>query len=269
MDEILRLERKVKLHNTVMIIGLDGWGNAGRVSTFTVRYLTDKLGARKLGEIPPEMFHNYQIERPMVSIRRGVIESYNPPRNEIFYWKDKRGRVDLLLLLGSEPHLNWPCYAKAILKLAKEMDVKRIYTIGGYLADVHHGDETPITASTNNEELIGELKEARVELTNYRGPTSVYSEILWQAKAENLDVVSLWCAVPIYVGGFYPKAAYHMLRKIKMMVGLDINLGDIRKKAESFEAQFERRAAEQPELHRLIEKMRGSRGLEKGPTYMV
>ncbi len=56
MNEEIRIDEKVKLHKSVMIIGLDGWGNGGKVSTFTVKYLADKLGAKKLGEIPSERF---------------------------------------------------------------------------------------------------------------------------------------------------------------------------------------------------------------------
>ena len=161
MNEELEIDEKVQLHNTIMIMGLSGWGNAGEVSTFTVRYLADKLGANKLGEISPEMFHHYQIQRPMISIKQGVIQSYSPPKNDLFYWKGEEDKVNLVILAGSEPHLNWPKYARTILNLAEKMDVRQVYTIGGYLADIHHESEPLITASTNNKKSIRELKRSR------------------------------------------------------------------------------------------------------------
>jgi proteasome assembly chaperone (PAC2) family protein len=267
VDEEIRIDEKVKLHDAVMIIGLDGWGNGGKVSTFTVKYLADKLGAKELGEIMSERFQNYLIHRPLVSIKEGIVESYVPPRNELFYWKGKDGGRDLVLLLGFEPHHEWPRYTKAILTVAEEMDVRRIYTIGGYLADVSHEKETPISSSTNNGKIISELEKAGLELTNYRGPTSVYSEILWRSKEQGLDVVSLWGAVPMYVTGIYPKATYYMLKKITQLIGMDLNLGDLKKRAEDFKAQFERDAMSQSQMRSLIVDIR--RNQEKEPTYIL
>ena len=269
MNEEIRIEEKVELHNAVMVMGLGGWGDAGEVSTFTVKYLVDKLGAKKFGEIPPESFHNYFIQRPIVLIRGGIIQSYISPRNDLFYLRKKEDNVDIVLLLGYEPHLNWSRYTKAILRLAKETGVERIYTIGGYLADISHGADTPITASTNNKKLIAELKKTGFELTDYEGPTSVYSEILWKARRKKIDVVSLWCAVPMYVSRFYPKAACHMLERITQLIGIKLDLKDLKKKAESFKSELERAVMTQPELHDLMENLRRRRGKEKEPTYIL
>jgi proteasome assembly chaperone (PAC2) family protein len=266
MNDEIRVEEKVTLHKAVMIIGLGGWGNAGEVSTFTVKYLAEKLGAKKFGEIPPEMFHDYFIQRPMVSVEDGVMESYTPPKNDLFYWKNKEDGPDVLLLLGTEPHHNWRRYAEAILGLAKETGVQRIYTIGGFLADISHQGEIPITASTNNRKLVAELKNAEVELTNYRGPTSVYSEILWKARDAKVDAVSLWCAVPMYIVGLFPRAAYCMLKKIAQMTGIELDLKDIEEKAEAFKERLERETVSLPQLRNLIE---ASTRRRQEPTYIL
>ncbi len=263
----IRIEEKIILKNPIIIIGLSGWGNAGEVSTFTVKYLTEGAKAKRFGEITTGEFHDYFIQRPIVSIEKGVIQAYFYPRNDLFYYRNKDDESDLILLLGFEPHLNWPAYAEAILKLAVEKGVKRIYTIGGYLADISHEIEPPITASTNNEKIVTELRTAGVELTNYRGPTSVYSEILWRAKEKTVDVISLWCAVPMYVKGVYPEAAYSIIRKITQLTGIEMDLRDLKEKAELFKAQLEKETAEQPQVRDLIENLR-RRQQEKEPSYI-
>ena len=268
-EDKIAIEEKIKLHNAIMVIGLDGWGNAGEVSTFVVKYLADKLEAKKFGEIPPEKFYNYLIQRPITLIREGIIQSYISPRNDLFYWRKK---INLVLLLGYEPHLNWSTYTKTILKLAKEIGVERIYTIGGYLADISHEEETIISASTNNEKLISELKKIKVEFTNYQGPTSIYSEILWKAKEKKIDVVSLWCAVPTYVNIPYPKAAYNILEKITQLIGIKLDLKDLKKKAETFKIQLEKEAKYQPQLRSFIENLGGTgheRSKEKESNYIA
>lgn len=268
MCEGLVIFERVRLDKAPMVVGLSGWGNAGEVSTFTVRYLIDRLSAKKFGEVPPEGFYNYLIQRPLVSIEGGLIESYIPPKNEFFYTMPREGGGGLVLLIGSEPHLNWSVYARAILRMVEEVGVGRIYTIGGYLADIQYGGEPPITATTNNGELLDEFTRAGLGLTDYRGPTSVYSEVLWQGRARGLDVVSLWCGVPTYVGGLYPMAAYHMLKRVAQLIGMGIDLGDLRERARSFEAQMEGEAAGQPQRGWVIEDTEGRRGLEKKLTYI-
>jgi len=237
MNTGIRVNEKVELLKPTMIIGLDGWGNAGKVSTFTVKYLVDKLGAKRFGEIPHERFHDYFIQRPLVSTKQGLVQSYTPPSNELFYWKGKKGENDLVLLLGFEPHHDWPRYARTVLGLAKRYRVKRIYTIGGYLADISHTDESLITSSTNNSKILKELEKAGIELTDYNGPTSIYSELLWRSREKKIDVVSLWVAVPIYVEGAYPKAAYDMLRKLLELTNIRLDLSDLKTRAEIFEKE--------------------------------
>jgi proteasome assembly chaperone (PAC2) family protein len=256
LNEKIKVKETVSLHNASMIIGLSGWGNAGDVSTFTIKYLTDKLGAKKLGEISPEKFHNYLIQRPIVSIEEGVIQSYVTPQNELFYWVDKKGRADLVLLLGSEPHINWPGYTETILRLVKEMGIKRIYTIGGYLSDISQEGETPISASTNNESLIDELHNIGVVFTNYHGPTSIYSEMLWKGRESNIDVVSLWSMVPMYIEGVYPDAAYSVIRKLMKLIGVKLNLEDLKEKANVAKSKFEKEGGNQVLQGDVVENLR-------------
>jgi len=266
MSEDVKIEKKVEFHRSQMIIGLDGWVNAGKVSTFSVRYLIDKLGAQKFGEILQGRFHDYVIQRPFVSIKEGLMRSYIPPRSTLYYWKGK-GKSDLILLLGVEPYLDWPRYADAVLEVAEKTNVNRIYTIGGYLADVPAENETLISSSTNNRDLIRELKKIGVVLTNYMGPTSIYSEILWRCKTKKIDAISLWSAVPIYIEGIYPKAAYHMLRKVACLAGVEIDLTDLKKKADAFRGESERRILSQLEMRRLLGNLRGRK--EKKPSYIL
>lgn len=264
LNEEIWIEKEIKLNNAIMIMGLGGWGNAGEVSTFTIKYLTDILDAEKFTEIQPERFHNYLIQRPLVSINNGRIESYISPRTELFYW-NKEESVDMVLLSGYEPHLRWTEYIRTVIKIATDAGVEQIYTLGGYLADVSHENETPISASTNNEALLAELEEIDVQLTNYKGPTSVYSELMWAAR-EKIDVISLWCAVPIYIRGPYPKAAYSLLKKIVKLAGLTLDLTDLKEKAKSFKIQLEREAVDPRDIF----EDRGQRsGRENEPTYFV
>ena len=264
--ENVKIYEKPMFRSSQMIIGMDGWVNAGKVSTFSVKYLVNKLEAKKFGEILQGEFHNYSIQRPHVSIREGLIQSYIPPQSIFYYWRGREENLNLILLLGVEPYVNWPKYVDALLRVAEEMNVKRIYTIGGYLENVTPDEETLISSTTNNEKLLDKLKKVGSVLTQYSGPTSIYSEIMWRCRTKGVDVISLWSAVPAYIDGIYPKAAYYILKKITVLTGLNIDLADLKRKAESFKMVLERRAVKQSELRRLLKNL-GKR--ERKPTYIL
>lgn len=267
MYEHLRLNETIKFQKASMIIGLSGWANAGEVSTSSVRYLIDKLKAKRLGEIEPGRFYIYQLNRPQVFVKKGLIEGYQNIENQIFYWRNESDKNGLIFLLGAEPHLNWPAYAKVVLDFAEHVGSKRIYTIGGYLIDLY-AERPIITGSTNNDRIIAELKQAGVELIDYRGPTSIYSEILWRGKSLGIDVVSLWCAVPLYTRGVYPKAAYQLLLKLTSLLGVKVDLEEIRQKAEAFESHLAK--TENIGLRRLMSDLEARRRASKErPLYFI
>jgi proteasome assembly chaperone (PAC2) family protein len=245
-----------------MIIGLDGWGNAGNISNFSVKYLVKKLNAKKIFQLPHERYLNYLLERPIIEINQGVVKSYLSPKGEFFLYEGEK--VNLIFFVGFEPHYNWPKFAQEILKMANKMNVLRIYTIGSYLTDVMYDKiESPISASTNNKKLICELKKTKIELTNYTGPTSVYSEILWHAKDVGVDVVSLWCSTPIYVDGLYPKGVKNILSLIFSLMKVKIDLGDLNEMINSFESKWDN------SMKNLVRHSINKKKEEQYPSYIL
>lgn len=234
MKETLRLRDNIALNNSIMLIGLHGWGNAGQVSTYTLQHLINSFQAVGFGEILSDQYHHYQIERPQVTVQQGIMESYHPPKNELFYWKDPDAETDLLLLQGTEPHIKWANYATVILDLAINQNVQRIFTIGGYLTDIASVDSLPVSASTNNSTLINEIMQAEVILTNYTGPTSIYSEVSWQGKLQNIDVISIWCGVPYYIKDLFPPAVYQILKKIQQISDIAIDFNTLQQEVDRY-----------------------------------
>lgn len=268
MDGALRLMKGIRIEGAPILVGLGGWVDAGNASTLGVNYLIRKLEATEIGEILPGSFYSYSMRRPIVTVEGGLIRGYEAPRNPI-YASDWKGR-SLIFLLGVEPDLDWPGYAKAVIELAEAMKARRIYTLGGYVSVLPHTVEPPVTGSTNNPRLLGELKTAGVELTNYQGPTGVYSQILWDCKERDIDGVSLWTAVPQYVSGPNPKAALTLLRKLVSMEGIQVVLKDLEDEALALDRRIAEEAKTNPELLRLIEELeRGYKISSTKPSYRV
>lgn len=235
-----------------LIIGLDGWGNAGEASTMSVSYLIEKLKAKEVGEIGSDEFYNYQISRPLVSIEGGLVRRYDKLRNILYEWKGDR---IVIILKGVEPHLNWSKYVDKIFEYCVKYEVKEIYTLGGYLVDLTYGRVSAVSGSTNNPEKIEELKRCGVELANYEGATSVYSEILWRSRKYGIDTVSLWVATPVYMGNRNPAAALHLLKTLICLSNLKVDLSEMIRAVRRFKAELVKEAEENPKLRGLTESL--------------
>ena len=84
------IERVPKLNNPILIEGLPGIGNVGKLA---VEHLIDSINATKFADLyskdfPPQVFINSD----------GTIELV---KNEFYYWKaKKKNQKDLILLTG-------------------------------------------------------------------------------------------------------------------------------------------------------------------------
>lgn len=266
----LFLKEVPQLKDGSLVIGLSGWGDAGNVSTLCVTYLIEKLDATEIGEISSGRFYDYHTKRPLVSIERGVIKNYVPPRNQFYCWKAKAGYPAILLLRGVEPHVDWPAYARNVIEAVEKMDISRIYMIGAYVGNVPHTVEPSISVSSRSEPFLKEMSSLGLEFADYEGPTGIYSEIIEQGHKQGIDAVSIWGAVPPYIQGTNYKVAFYILDKIVSMVGVEISLLEMKEKGDDLDEQIALEAKQNPDLRRLISSMELEyRSVRRFDSYIV
>lgn len=119
---IVRMVDNVKLKNSVLIVGLPGIGNVGKI---TADFLIENLKAKKLADVfshhlPPQVLMNEDAMARLV-------------RNELYYKKRKEG--DLIIFTGDFQGLTSQgqyeiCFK--VLEVGTQFDVKEIITLGGY-----------------------------------------------------------------------------------------------------------------------------------------
>ncbi len=149
-------KRKVSLEDPVLIEGLPGIANVGKIA---VDFLIDELKAKKLCT-----FHSYHFPHSVFVNDQNLVEM---PKVELYYkkFKDKKKR-DLLLLSGDvQPIDETSCYSfcETIIKLAKEFHCKEIITTGGI--GLQNIPEKPkVYCTANNAEYLKELKKCKAGL---------------------------------------------------------------------------------------------------------
>ena len=61
----LHIFKRPKLNGARLLLGFSGWMDGGEVSTGTVKYLIEKLGAERFAEIDAEAFYIYNFPGAM------------------------------------------------------------------------------------------------------------------------------------------------------------------------------------------------------------
>lgn len=155
MDDIVfKFKEKPQLKDTVLIEGLPGVGNVGKLAA---EHLIDEIG----GELFCEIYSIYLPPQVLVS-EDGIAKLVN---NELYYKKDVgENGVDLLILTGDyqgmTPQGQYRLTDK-ILSLSEDYDIKKIFSLGGY-GQGEMVEKPDVLGAVTNEDLIDEMEEIGV-----------------------------------------------------------------------------------------------------------
>ena len=249
----LNIYKRPKLDTPRLLLGLSGWMDGGDVSTGTIKILIEKLNAEKFADIDPEEFYIYSFPGPMeltalfrphTKIKDGIIDFYETPKNEFFY--DPKN--NLILFLGREPNLQWQNFADCIFSLCTQLGIEIIYFIGSVAGLVPHTREPRLFCSVSDVELKETLQHYGVNFTNYEGPASIITYLTANCHKHNLTMATFVATIPAYVQGNNPRCIEAVTRRMAGILGLEINLDDLRITSDEFEKRLTEVVQDQPEL---------------------
>jgi len=225
-DVLVKYIQKVELKNPVMIVGLPGVGNVGKIA---VDYIKDELKAVKFAEIYSKYFP------PQVLIdSKSVIRLVN---NELHYIKGNND-FDLILLTGDYQGLSSEGQyelSDRILKIAKEHKVKMIYTLAGYAKGYTNGKPL-VWGAVNNKDLIKILKKYNIshEREEIGGSLVGASGLLLGIGIQyGIDAICLMGETSGYF--IDPKSAESLVKAIAKILNIKITYNNMHKKAHEIE----------------------------------
>ena len=247
-NSYVKYSSRPTLRRPAMVIALDGWVDGGEAATGSLRYLRRKLRPRKLAEIPLDDFHVYQVPgqlslRPYSRVEDGLLKEYRPQRNVFYYWVNPHGDEDLILFQGSEPNIRWDDYASAILELAREFGVSRIYMLGGVLDKTPHTREPGVSCVCTSIELRDELARYGIDFTDYEGPGGIRTTLVYMCQKTGQEMAILHARATYYpefniVISHNPKAIRAIVRRLNKILDLGLRMDDMDRQAREFEARI-------------------------------
>ena len=233
---MIRRGRKIKLKHPVL---LAAWPGMGSVAYQTASYLVNKLGAKEFARIPSFQYY-FPTE---VRATKSIIQRPALPQNKLYYWSSPELPHDLLIFLGDaqpEPSRQYE-FAKFVSAIAEKMNVELIYTFAGMLIKEERQEDLRVWAVATHAKLLKELEQHNVKPMGEARISGLNGLLLGAAKAKDIPGVCLLGELPFFAIQIeYPPSCAAILRTLKELLHLEIELEDVEKVAEEFKAQIQR-----------------------------
>lgn len=223
----LRKPDDVGLNDPVMIEGLPGIGHVGKL---VADHLVKVLDVEKVVEL-----YSHHFPPQVMVDESGMIKL---PKNEVYAYRSPGDSPDLLILVGDYQSINNEGHyelANAYIKIAKDFNVSRIYTLGGYGVGKLI-DEPYVIGAVNDTSLLDELKEAGVRFENGEpagGIIGAAGLIIGLAMLEGIPSACLMGTTSGYMVD--PKSAKVVLEVLMKLLKLEVSTEDLEERAKEME----------------------------------
>ncbi|MBE0011730.1 PAC2 family protein [Arthrobacter sp. AET 35A] len=238
---------------TIMLAAFEGWNDAGEAASDALKFMGRYWGSEKVATIDADEFYDFQFTRPVVSRNSKGQRKIKWPTTRISKASVPDTNVDLILVHGVEPSYKWRAYTAELIASAKELDVDCIILVGALLADVPHTRPIPVTV-TSDDELVRE--NLNVEPSTYEGPIGIVGVLSEVGLLADIPTLSLWAAVPHYVGQSpSPKAQLALLNRLEEMLHLSLDMHLLVEESEAWERGVDELAIEDPEVAAYVRQL--------------
>ena len=238
-------------NDPLFVMAFSGWNDAAESATAAVCYLIQHFQGKRVAQIQPDDFFQFADQRPTVKLGESGERQITWPLNEFFYCQTPGLARDLIIGIGTEPHLKWKHFSRDVLAIGSRYDARMIVTLGALLAGDLHTQPSRLMAIATDSSLV---EPSGVEITRYEGPTGIIGVIHTLMQDEGFPAISLWANVPHYIASISnPKATCALLEKLSILGDFDISLDDFDLAINQFDGQVERIIARDPRIAKYVE----------------
>lgn len=217
--EEYRIYRKPDLKDPVMVAG---WPGMGSVALGMVDYLRRKLKAVRFAEIKIDPM----LVLDSVEVSNGISRLPRPPVSVFYYSNDPdivifEGEVQLAGLEGLR-------MLNKVLEVARELNVKRIYTGAAFPLPIGYKDNPEVYGVVNKEHLRDTMVSNGVKLMEGGHISGLNGLLLAFAAKKNIEEMCLLATMPQYAISLpNPKASSAIIGVLCRMLGVRIDLNEI------------------------------------------
>jgi len=233
----------------MFIAAFRGWNDAGEAATLALRQLIEGWSAQSFAAIDPEEFFDFTVARPMISVTEEGLRDLKWPRNRFFYSSREDADSDVVLLLGTEPHLKWRAFTETVRDLYQRLDGSRLVTVGALVAATTHTRPPPVTGFATEDDLQRQMEGLTITRTRYEGPTGIVGTIHDAWRCADLPAASLWAGLPAYLGNTVnPTAALALLEALDRLFAFGLDLTQLAETSRRFTKEIDQALASNEEM---------------------
>ena len=236
---------KVKITNPILIEGLPGMGNVGKIA---IDFIIESLKAKKIYEI-------YSYSYPSVFVNEDNLVEL--PVIEVYH--KKVGNKSLLLLAGDiQPMDEESCYefCEQVLDMFQSFRGKEIITLGGIgLQKIPKNPKVYCTANTKN--IISKYKVNGVSNDIYGVVGSIIGVsglLLGLASQRKISAVSLLAETFHHPSHMGIKEAKEVLRALNKSLNLNLDLNKLNTEAMGIEKDLKLKSKEFKNLSKQLQR---------------
>ena len=253
------------------------WSDGGGISGGLPRYLIEKLGAKKIGEMGPtvsEMCYPFQVAgthdtfRPLAAYEDGLPTK--PMHRENYFYDAGDG---LIIFRGQEPWFRIDIFANAFFQAISDLGVKQTAAVEGVNGPVPPEKERRITCVYSRADMREMLEKFGMQFSSYgsdsrRGPTIAMALVtLAHYDHPDLEMFRIGAMAPMFpfvtsnneqVGITRDHRSYYdIMRRIKSMFNLDMDLAELQtlgdNESKELQERLDKIASSNPDAKQLID----------------
>lgn len=229
MEEVvIRIAEKVTLKDPVLVEGLPGVGNVGKLAA---DYLKEKLGAKPLATI-----HSKHFPPQVYVSEEGLIRLVS---QDLSYRKAKAAGARDLLILGGDyqgitPEGQYELTHR-VLELCASLGVRELYTLAGF-AQGHVVDTPRVLGAATSMALVESMKKHGVVFSrNDPGGGLIGASGLFLGLGKLFAMEGV-CLMGETSGYFVdPRSAEAVLKVLTKALGLEVDFSDLETKAKEID----------------------------------
>jgi predicted ATP-grasp superfamily ATP-dependent carboligase len=235
-----------------LIVGLEGFIDAGMGARGAVEFLIDYYCSATLARFDTDRLVDYRARRPLATLVDGRLARLEWPQIELRRGQDEAGR-HFLVLGGPEPDLAWREFARSVVELAGRLDVAQVVGLGAFPAPAPHTRPVRVAATSVDQELA---KRVGVVIGTIKVPAGIEAVLEEEFSKVGIPAVGLWARVPHYLDAMsYPGASLALLEMLQAVAGLSFDLVSLAEAADRVRQKVDALISNSPEHQALVEQL--------------
>lgn len=245
-------EAPTDLENPVLVVGLEGWIDAGFGAVTATKHLLATVDTTALAHFDGDALVDHRARRPTLRVEEGLNAGLTWPETELRVGQDRTGKW-LLLLHGPEPDMKWHGFTEAIVDLADIFDVHLVCGLGAFPAPVPHTRPVHLASTATTRQLAEQVGFVHGVIEVPAGIQAALEQGFAQA---GIDAVGLWARVPHYVSAMpYPAASAALIDGVSRLAGLDLDTRELHAAAALTDARIDELIANSDEHAAMVRQL--------------